>query len=104
MKLSGILLLFVCCAGIGSYSALQVRHQVRMYQKLLLLIQDCMTYIRYQHLTLHELFAVLAERSDYQHLDFIRHLHENDFYENPPERLWNQALQESSLPEHQTIS
>jgi len=99
MKLWGILLIFLCCAGIGCYSALQVKHQVSIYQKLLLLIQDCMTYIRYQHLTVYELFSVLAERSDYQNLDLIQHLHQNDFYENSPETLWNHALQESRIPE-----
>lgn len=98
MKLSGILLLFVCCAGIGYDSARRIKHQVRIYQKLLMMIQDCMTYIRYQHLTVQEIISLLAERSEYQSLDFIRQMHQNDFYEHPPEQVWREALQESRLP------
>ncbi|MBR1554983.1 MAG: stage III sporulation protein AB [Oscillospiraceae bacterium] len=99
MKLSGMILLFACCAGIGSYSALQVKYQVRIYQKLLLLLQDCMTYIRYQRMTVYEIFSVLAERPDYRNLDLIQHLQKNDFYASSPEQLWNHALQESRLPD-----
>ena len=99
MKLSGMILLFVCCAGIGSYSALQVRHQIRIYQKLLLLLQDCMTYIRYQHMTVYEIFSILAECPAYRHLDLIQYMCQEDFYQHPPEYLWNQALRESRLPD-----
>ncbi len=97
MKFPGILLMMVCCAGCGMYAACGIRNQVRTYQNLLLLLEDCLTYMQYQHLNLEELFGILSGKAVYQNLDFVRKL--NPVPGLPPETLWNQALEESHLPE-----
>ncbi len=96
MKYTGLLLLFFCCTGIGFYAAYQVRKNIKLYELCLLLTEDCMTYIRYQHLPLPELFGLLKEKQSYQKWDFIRNLEFSP--EISPETLWNQALQNSQLP------
>ncbi len=96
MKHSGILLLFLCCAGLGFCASFRLRKQTAVFRKLMLFLEDCMTYIRYQHLTLPELFAVLNQNSVYAGWDFIRNLNQNPGL--APELRWNFALQESQLP------
>jgi len=96
VKLFGILLLFFCCAGTGILASHQIRNQIRIWSVLIALIEDCMIYIRYQHLPLPELFELLKEKPAYQHLDFLQ-----EFSFTPevaPETLWKQALEGSRLP------
>ena len=97
MKLPGVVLMLVCCAGIGMYAAANLRNQVRIYQNLLLFLEDCLTYMQYQRLNLEELFQLAAGKESYQHLEFVREL--NPVQGIPPETLWKQALEKSRLPE-----
>ncbi|MBR1528277.1 MAG: stage III sporulation protein AB [Oscillospiraceae bacterium] len=96
MKLSGMLLLLFCGGGTGFYLSRQIRSQIRIWSVLIALLEDCMIYIRYQHLPLPELFALLKEKQAYQNLDFLQKLSFTP--ELSPETLWNQALEGTRVP------
>ncbi|MBR7084790.1 MAG: stage III sporulation protein AB [Oscillospiraceae bacterium] len=94
MKLFGIWLLFAGCAGAGFYAGHQVRRHIKEYHKILYFLEDCEILLRYQNLTLEELFHTLAGKEEYIHFDFLQRL---DRRGEIPERLWKEALKESSF-------
>lgn len=96
MKLFGIWLLFAGCAGAGFYAGHQVRRHVKEYYQILYFLEDCEILLRYQHFTLEELFHTLAGKEEYAHFDFLQRL---DRGGEIPERLWKEALKESSFTE-----
>lgn len=96
MKFFGIVLLFAGCAGTGLYAGHQVRRQIKIYQKLLFFIEDCQISLRYQNLTLAELFHMFAERQEYQDFEFLQRLCKSE--EETPEKLWKEALTACQFP------
>nr|MDE6004465.1 stage III sporulation protein AB [Oscillospiraceae bacterium] len=91
-----ILGIILDCAGTGMDTAYNIKNQVRHYQKLLPLLEDCAIYIRYQNLPLQELFSILEENPDYQDFNFLKKLKLSP--EFSPEIIWHEAIQESNLP------
>ena len=99
MKFLGILFLLAGCAGTGVYASIQVKNQIKLYQKLLFFIEDCEICFRYQNLTLHELFSSLAGRTEYQNFEFLQKLAENFKEETIPEKAWQEALKSCHFPD-----
>lgn len=93
MKLIGMLLVVIACAGAGYAGAAHYRGEAKSLEALCAWTEDAAACIRHQKLELAELLAYLASHTGYACFSFMREILAGLSPGTPPGLLWEQAVQ-----------
>lgn len=92
MKWAGILCLFLMSTAIGFYAANKMRTRYRNTQKLVSLLSEFSSILRYQGAPLEELLIQFAYHPNYSEFTFISDICNGFSVDTSPSQLWEKSV------------